>query len=275
MHTLKSKSVISMGLAAMAVLALTGCPPAPPEAETIMLPGGVPLEMVWIPAGSFMMGRYVGEQDSFDNEDPQHQVNFARGFWLGRYEVTKRQWTAVKGTTPWSGQPDVLEDPDSPAVHVSWYDALSFIAQLNGLTGLTFRLPSEAEWEYACRAGTTTRFYWGDDPTYTSLSDHAWWQGNARDAGQRYAHMVGLKQPNAWNLYDTSGNVWEYCEDDWHEDYIGAPADGDAWVDSPRGSSRVFRGGGWQSGDTYCRSTNRGCSPPDVASSGYGFRLAR
>jgi len=145
----------------------------------VMLPGDVPLALMHIPAGTFMMGRYAGEQDNYSYEDPQHSVTLSQDFYLGKYELTKRQWQAVMGTTPWSGQDYVLDDLDSPAVYVSWNDAQAFITALNthitntGQGAATFRLPTEAEWEYACRAGTTTRFYWGDDPSYTQISDYA------------------------------------------------------------------------------------------------------
>ena len=247
---------------------------APGEEETVLLPGGVPLTMVKIPGGTFLMGRYPGEQDSSSSEDPQHSVSVP-GFWMGKYELTKAQWTAVMGTTPWNGQIYVLNDPDSPAVYVSWNDAQSFITTLNGLTGLTFRLPSEAEWEYACRAGTTTRFYWGDDPSYTVGNAYCWWRYNAYDVNERYAHIVGLKTENAFGLYDMSGNAWEWCEDDWHSNYTGAPTDGSAWVDSPRGSARVLRGGSWNSDGYLCRSANRGSSIPSYTYGSFGFRLAR
>ena len=250
--------------------------------ETILLPGDVPLEMVRIPAGTFMMGRNPGEQDSRESEDPQHSVAIGYDFWMGKYTVTKRQWTAVMGTTPWSGRGYVLDDPDSPAVWVSWDDAHDFVAALNAHMVATdqgpgnVRLPSEAEWEYACRAGTTTRFYWSDDPDYTQIDDHAWWQGNAYYAGNRHANVVGLKLPNAFGLYDMSGNVWEWCEDDWHGNYTGAPADGSAWVDSPRGSDRVGRGGGWGLYDYDCRSARRDYFyPSDTYGVFIGFRLAR
>jgi formylglycine-generating enzyme required for sulfatase activity len=245
------------------------------ETDTVMLPGAVPLEMVWIPGGTFMMGRYAGEQDSWEGEDPQHEVTVP-GFWMAKYELTKRQWQAVMDTTPWSGFDYVLDDLDSPAVFVSWDDAKAFITELNTDTGLTFRLPSEAEWEYACRAGTTARFYWGDDSEYTLIDDYAWWYGNTWDANERYAHVVGLKLPNAFGLYDMSGNVWEWCEDDWHSSYTGAPTDGSAWVDSPRGSVRMLRGGSWA---LYglCRSAFRyGISQSYVFGSfPIGFRLSR
>ena len=262
--------------AVSASLLLVGCPPpAPPEDETIMLPGHVALQMVWIPAGSFQMGRYAGEQDSSESEDPQHEVTFASGFWMGRYEVTKRQWTAVMGTTPWEGRAEVIDDSLSPAVYVSWNDAQLFIAALSAYTGLAFRLPSEAEWEYACRAGTAERFYWGDDPSYTVGDDYVWWRYNAYDVNEKYAHIAGLRLPNAWGLYDMSGNVWEWCEDDDHPDYTGAPTDGTAWVDWPRASDRRVRGGSWGNNGSACRSARRGKNSPSDAYGFTGFRLAR
>jgi formylglycine-generating enzyme required for sulfatase activity len=250
------------------------------DTGTIMLPGDVPLELVWIPAGSFMMGRYTNEQGSSSNEDPQHQVTLAQGFWLGKYELTKAQWQAVMNTTPWSGQSYIITDPNSPAVYVSWNNAQLFITALNthitntGQGAATFRLPSEAQWEYACRAGTTWRFYWGDDLTYTQIGNYAWWDGNADSVNQDYAHIVGLKLPNARGLYDMSGNVWEWCEDWIHSSYTGAPTDGSAWV-SPTGSLRVGRGGGWFGGGFGCRSANRSYYAPSGAYYYIGFRLAR
>ncbi len=242
--------------------------------HTVLLPGDVPLTVVWVPSGSFDMGRYPGEQSSYSWEDPQHSVTVS-GFWMAKYELTKAQWTAVMSTTPWNGQSYVLNDPNSPAVYVSWNDAQSFITALNGLTGLTFRLPSEAEWEYACRAGTTTRFYWGDDPSYTAGNAYCWWRYNAWDVGEGYAHIVGLKTENAFGLYDMSGNVWEWCEDDWHSNYTGAPADGSAWVDSPRGSNRVQRGGSWDLFGHNCRSAYRhDAGGPSGSFFSIGFRLA-
>jgi formylglycine-generating enzyme required for sulfatase activity len=243
--------------------------------ETVLLPGGVPLEMLGIPPGSFLMGRYPGEQDSSIKEDPQHRVTFARRFWLGRYELSKAQWKAVMGFSPWQGHSDVLDDPNSPAVLVSWEEIQDFIAALNSYTGQTFRLPSEAEWEYACRAGTTTRFYWGDDPSYVEISDYAWWTGNAWSSDQQYAHVVGMLPPNAWGLYDMSGNVSEWCEDDWREGYTGAPVDGRAWIFSPRAAARTVRGGGYYESYVRCRSASRNGFAPQFAWTGVGFRLAR
>ncbi len=242
--------------------------------ETIMLPGEVPLEMVWIPGGTFTMGSPAAEADRNIDEGPQHSVTL-NGFWTGKYQLTKRQWTAVMGTSPWILHVNVIGDGESPAVFVSWNNAQDFIDALNVLTGQTFRLPSEAEWEYACRAGTTTRFYWGDDPAYTVINGYAWWSGNTGPAAEAWAHLVGQKRPNGWGLYDMSGNVWEWCQDFYSSDYSGAPTDGSAW-EFPGGSDRVLRGGFWNGTAAFCRSAARlGGDPEALAGSNYGFRLAR
>jgi formylglycine-generating enzyme required for sulfatase activity/pectin methylesterase-like acyl-CoA thioesterase len=267
-------------------------PPPPPniptpspgiEEMTIHLPnlpaGAKPLVLVKINPGSFMMGRYPGEQDSYSEEDSRHQVNIGYQFYIGKYEITKAQWEAVTNTTPWAGQRWVLDNQDCPVVYESWDDIRSttgFLDKLNALGQGIFRLPSEAEWEYCCRAGTTTRFYWGDDLNYTGILDYAWCDSNAWSANEKYAHVVGLKLPNVWGLYDMSGNAWEWCEDDWHNNYSGEarPDDGSAWIDSPRALSRVARGGSWgYSGDAFCRSAYRAAPSTDNFSFSYGLRV--
>lgn len=252
---------------------ITVTPPDAGDTETIMLPGDVPLEMVWIPSGVFTMGSPATEPGRSPSEGPQHTVTFFAGFWMGKYEVTKRQWLAVMGTTPWKGQAFIQTYPESPAVYVSWNDTQDFVGSVNVLTGKNFRLPAETEWEYACRAGETTRFYWGDDPAYSSIGYCAWWDGNANTAGQQYAHVAGQKWPNAWGLFDMSGNVWELCEDDWHDSYTDAPAYGYAWVDEPRGVKRVARGGSWVTDGSSARSATRSSNTLDYAHSSIGFRL--
>jgi formylglycine-generating enzyme required for sulfatase activity len=206
--------------------------------QTFMLPGNVPLVMVWIPAGSFMMGRYASEFESDGNEDPQHLVVFSSGFWIGKYEVTQSQWQAIMGSNPSYYQGASYGNTSNWAVEsVTWDMIQSFINGLNTATGRAFRLPSETEWEYACRAGTTTRYYWGEDIAEEEIDDYAWtWTWMAE------SHEVGTRLPNPWGLYDMSGNVGEWCEDDWHNLYLRIPRDGRPWVDSPRGSSRVERG---------------------------------
>ena len=230
---------------------------------------GLTITMVWIPPGSFMQGRYSGEQGSFPYEDPQHLVTIANGFWMGKYEVTQAQWEAVAGS--WGFWFDGL--PDYPAESVSWDDITNtFLPGLNSQTsGSPWRLPSESEWEYACRAGTTTRYYWGDDPNYSQIGTYAWYYNNINS---NTTHTVGTRQPNTWGLYDMSGNVYEWCEDSSHDNYIGAPSNGDAWL-SPTSSSRVVRGGSWAMYDYGCRSACRNVGDLYNMSPDGGFRLVR
>ncbi len=232
--------------------------------HTIMLPGRVPLEMVWIEPGTFMMGAYPDEQDSFDEEFPQHQVSLTHGFWMGKYTVTQAQWKAVVGSNP-----SLDLGANRPVVSVSWDDCQVFAAALNATTGEKFRFPTEAEWEYACRAGTTTRFYWGDDPSYSAIANYAWYDGIADGKGHK---EVGGKLPNAWGLYDMIGNVSEWCQD-WYGDYSAGS------VTDPKGPAngdyRVQRGGSYSSAHWYCRSAYRNSNEPEFAYRGFGFRLAR
>ncbi len=253
--------------------------------ETLLLPGGVPLELVRIPAGSFQMGSPDTERSRWDDEGPLHTVTIDYDFYMGKYEVTQAQWLAVMGSRPGGYTWDYGQGDTYPAYYVSWDDAKSFITALNTLianTGqgpATVRLPSEAEWEYACRAGTQTRFYFGDSLSVGDdceddgiRSQYMWYCGNNLAYGSK---PVGGKLPNAFGLHDMSGNLWEWCEDDWHYGYSGAPSNGSAWIDSPRGSSRVVRGGSWYFYAQKCRSAGRFINWPDDRYIYLGFRLVR
>jgi len=253
-----------------------GPEPAAGTVLTVMLPDDVPLEMVWIPTGSFLMGSANTEAGRDSDETPQHMVAVA-GFFMAKFELTKRQWYAVMQTEPWLGHLNVTTDPDSPAVYLSWNDAQDFVAAINDSVDPPFHLPHEAQWEYACRANTTMRFYWGDDTSYGDTGTYAWFSGDT--ASDRYAHKVGTAggtgHPNAFGLYDMSGNIWELCEDDFHWTYQGAPSDARAWMDAPRAAYRVLRGGSWYDSGSYLRSANRDLTLTDFVNFNHGMRLAK
>ncbi len=216
------------------------------------------IEFVWIKPGMFTMGSTNGEPD----EQPAHQVTIKEGFYLGKYEVTQAQWEAVMGKNPsWSKECG----GNCPVDGVSWDDVQKFIDTLNSHDDqFKYRLPTEAEWEYACRAGTT-----GD---YAGpLKEMAWYSENSGNT----IHAVGLKHPNAWGLADMHGNVWEWCEDWYHDDYDGAPTDGSAWLRGEDLKTRVLRGGSWTSDAAYEHSANRSKSRPSRGYNydGFGFRL--
>jgi formylglycine-generating enzyme required for sulfatase activity len=206
-------------------------------------------------------------------EGPQTVVTISRGYWMGKYEVTQGEYLSLMNTNP-STFPG---DPSRPVEFVSWSDATNFCGRLTQRertaeripSGWVYRLPTEAEWEYACRAGTTTRFSYGDDPAYTNLTNYAWYNGNYNGT----THPVGQKLPNPWGLYDMHGSVWEWCQD-WYEVYPGGTV-----VDpqgSATGSYRGPRGGGagqWDGDARFCRSAIRARSLPGFRASTTGFRV--
>jgi formylglycine-generating enzyme required for sulfatase activity len=252
----------------------------PPKEITAKLPGGATMEFVYIKPGEFVMGSPESEPNRWKREDPQHKVRISKGFHLGKYEMTQRQWERVMGTAPWvgvtnydGGPPYVDVNPDNPAVYVSWDDAQVFIKKLNDAEGSEmYRLPTEAEWEYACRAGTTTRWSFGDDESL--LKDYAWYKANAWDVNERYAHAVGLKKPNPWGLYDMHGNVFEWCWD-WLGEYPGGPQVDPTGPSTGRSRSRVLRGGGFDYHADRARSAFRFDLGPDNRCHFLGFRLLR
>ncbi|MFB1488306.1 MULTISPECIES: formylglycine-generating enzyme family protein [unclassified Thiocapsa] len=248
----------------------------------------------WIPAGAFRMGSPVGEPGRFDNEGPQHDVYISRGFWLFDTPCTQALWAIVMGENP-----SRFKSPDRPVEQVSWNHAQDFLARINArIPGLDLVLPTEAQWEHACRAGPDTAIYSGPidikgENNAPPLDPIAWYGGNSGvdfdlDDGWDSAlwrqmqypnprsgtRPVGKKQPNAWGLYDMIGNVWEWCDDgvrdydaDWRVDPVG-PVDA-------AGAARVVRGGSWGSGARDCRSACRAGLPPDDRYDLLGFRPAR
>ena len=227
--------------------------------KEVSLGGEVKLVLVLMPAGEFDMGGKV-----FFNEFPVHRVKIQRPFYMSKYEVTQEQYQHVTAVN----KSRFKESPDLPVETVSWDEARSFCKKASEKTGLVLRLPNEAEWEYACRAGTSTDFYAGD--ARKCLLRVGWSIGNAKNK----THPVGQKEPNAFGLYDMHGNVGEWCEDDLHADYVGAPKDGSVWVEQPRGEKRVVRGGNWRTPFCNCSSSKRAGYRPDTRSVCLGFRLA-
>ncbi|MFN5514770.1 MAG: formylglycine-generating enzyme family protein [Cyanobacteriota bacterium] len=234
-----------------------------PKNLTEVLPGGVKLELVKIPAGSFLMGSNESER-----EKPVHRVTLQE-FYLGKYPVTQEQWQAIMGNNPSNFRGNLfIRNPKNPVEQVSWNDCKDFCEKLSHLTSQKYKLPTESEWEYACRAGTETRYYFGDSERM--LGDYAWWYGNSDST----PHPVGQKPPNRWGLYDIHGNVWEWCEDNWHPNYRLAPTDGSAWNDNSfLKGGKVVRSGSWHSYLTSCRSAYRSLSATDYCTSYVGFRV--
>jgi formylglycine-generating enzyme required for sulfatase activity len=216
------------------------------------LGNGVTLEMVQIPGGTFKMGSPQGEVGRNANENPQHQVTVPR-FFMGRYEVTQAQYQAIMGTNPAYFKGEKL-----PVETVSWNDAVEFCQKLSQKTGRTYRLPSEAEWEYACRAGTTTPFSFGETitPDLVNYDGTSTYASAPKGQNRQKTTPVGSFPPNPFGLYDMHGNVWELCQDHYHDNYNGAPTDGRAWV-SDNTNFRLLRGGCWGDYPKICRSASR------------------
>ena len=232
---------------------------------------GGTMEMVWIEPGTFTMGSRSSESGRDSDEGLQHQVTITKGFWLGKFEIAQGEWEAVMGTRPWAGQSYVQENPNNPAVYISWNDVQAFVAKLNEVEGSeVYRLPTEAEWEYACRAGTTTRWSFGDNESW--LGRYAWYYDNAWNVGEKYAHAAGARLPNPWELYDMHGNVWEWCQD-WYGSYLSSSQTDP--TGPATGSSRVLRGGSFSFRARDVRSAARSGGSPDSRGNHIGARLLR
>ena len=256
-----------------------------------------------IPAGEFMMGSAGDEEGRGVDEGPQntrssadikkHKVRITKPYYIGVYEVTQSQWKKVMGTEPWEvlvfnqrgvfaerkmvmgtepwkGKRNVEEGDDYPAVYVSWADAQAFAQRMTAQSDTYhYRLPTEAEWEYACRAGTDTAYFFGAEAS--KLGEYAWWKGNCQK--EKYHHRVGQKRPNPWGLYDMSGNVWELCQDKWNRGYYDRSPETDPQGPPGWGAGRVPRGGAWNSPAIDCRSANRSYIQQDIRDRYHGLRM--
>lgn len=258
-----------------------GAATAPLQQVSVDVGSGVTVEMIAIPGGTFLMGAPTHEESSRNEERPQHRVTVAP-FYLGKFPVTQAQWEAVMGNNP-----SKFKGANHPVEQVTWNECQEFLQKLNGggqnirsveeVGSVVFRLPSESEWEYACRAGAATPFYFGN----TISTEQANYDGNytygqgVKGVYRQETTDVGSFAPNAFGLYDMHGNVWEWCADTWHENYRGAPDNGSAWGSVDDKKNKALRGGGsWYNTPHRCRSAYRDVGVPFIRSSYVGFRLA-
>ena len=236
---------------------------------TEILADGVELDMMLIPGGKFLMGSPETKLDRFEGESPQHPVTVP-SFFMGKYPITQKQWQIV---AKWKQiEKELKPDPSRfkddyegidrwtrPVESISWSDAKEFCARLSQKTGREYRLPTEAEWEYACRAGTTTPFHFGETITADLANydgDSVYGDGVKGKSRQQTTPVGYFKVANNFGLYDMHGNVWEWCEDSWHDNYDNAPIDGSAWI-SQDTALNVLRGGSWYNYSRFCRSASR------------------
>lgn len=249
------------------IVGFSGCVDSEPKELPENYTNSLGMEFVLIPAGEYQMGSPSYEGKVFDSNSPVHNVTIKKPFYMSKYEVTQKEWAEIMGSNP-----SYFKGDDLPVDSVLWPEAQKFILKLNIKEKVKdsekYRLPTEAEWEYACRAGTTTRFSFGDENQ--DLMEYGW---SAYDANET-SHPVGLKRPNPWGLYDMHGNVWELTQDSWHSNYTDAPSDGSAWSEE---NPTVFvgRGGSWLDGPNLCTSSFRGSNSVDARVSCLGFRLVK
>jgi formylglycine-generating enzyme required for sulfatase activity len=249
-------------------------------------------EMVVVPAGEFIMGSPKSEPERSAYEGPLHRVKFTRPFAVARHAITRGQFTAFVNNTNYNKpdgdpaespgsewrDPGFRQDDAHPVVAVSWDDARAYLAWLSQATGQTYRLLSEAEWEYVARAGTTTPFWWGSSITVAQANydgNYVYKGGGAKGGWRKATVRVGSFEANPWGLYDVHGNVWEWCEDIWHGDYYGAPPDGSPWHHGGDARHHVVRGAGWTSSPESLRSASRNRHNANSRNLNLGFRVAR
>jgi formylglycine-generating enzyme required for sulfatase activity len=246
-----------------------------------------PIRMVLILGGTFQMGLPDREIDRFESESPQHEVT-VHSFFMSEFLIADPHWTAVARMP--RVDIELQESPsyfkgrgDRPVESVNWFEAVEFCERLSQHSGRRYRLPTEAEWEYACRAGTTTPFHYGETIT-TDLANYdgtddpkGRWSGaygrGSKGIYRQETTPVDAFLPNSFGLYDMHGNVWEWCLDHWHDNYHGAPTDGSAWLSDDKNANRVLRGGSWYYGPRYCRSASRFNYPPVFRYDLIGFRV--
>jgi formylglycine-generating enzyme required for sulfatase activity len=257
--------------------------PRIPSLIALDLGGEVKMMLVLIPAGKFLMGgeasaaetarkfqEYGSQESYYVGEHPQREVNISKPFYMGRWEVTRPQWRAVMGSEPWKGKKCDRPGAGDIANHVSWDDANKFCLAISKKTGRKFALPTEAQWEYACRAGSKSAFSFGDDELKLGL--YAWYAANALGVNEPHPHSAGQKHPNILGLYDMHGNAAEWCRDWYAEKFYQTAGDTDP-ENTEKTEHRVLRGGQWDLYPDACRSAYRFKDAPAARRCGYGFRV--
>jgi formylglycine-generating enzyme required for sulfatase activity len=240
---------------------------------------GLKMKLIWCPPGKFTMGSPKLGHGRSKDEDPA-DVTLTKGYWLGKFEVTQSEWNQVMKTEPWKEKAFNKEGADYPATFISWKQANDFCRKLTEQerqagrlsNDWEYTLPTEAQWEWACRARTETKFSFGDDES--NLGEHGWFRDNAWNAGEKYAHRVGQKKANPWGLCDMHGNVWEWCRDFYTEKLPGGRDPEVKSDEKAEGSNRVYRGGGWDFVAAGCRSADRRSFQSASRISNDGFRPA-
>ena len=244
------------------------------------------MHFVHVPRMDFRMGspmsaaevarKYGGSESAYLHEHPQHKVILARPSYIGKYQVTQTEWRRLMGAEPWKDKVGAGRTGDAAASYLAWADCERFVANLRerfgGSKGLRFALPTEAQWECACQAGRNAAFCFGSDAS--KLAEYAWIADATENSGVDHVQEVGRKRPNVWGLYDMHGNVWEWCEDAWHDSHRGAPTDGRAWEDESDHDGHVLRGGSWGDSPSRCRCSYRAAGYPRYVCSHFGFRVA-
>jgi len=234
---------------------------------TLDLGNKVTMKLILIPPGRFIMGSPADEKDRQKCEGPEHAVIISKAFYMGIYTVTQEQYEQVMGKNP-----SAHKGSQCPVEVVSWDDAVDFCNLVSHNSDKMVRLPTEAEWEYACRAGSSTRFHYGEDGVYANLGDYAWYDENAWQAGEKHAHPVGQKIPNQWGLYDMHGNIYQWCADLYLDGYYADAMRIDP-VGPKTGNGRVMRGGDYYHWGWLCRSASRNYNGPAARCGGFGLRV--
>ena len=258
--------VMLLAVAALVTVALAqekAATTQPAKELALDLGNKVTMKLALIPAGKFTMGSPDSEKDRSSDEGPQREVTISKAFYMGVYTVTQEQYEQIMGKNP-----SHFKGAQNPVEQVSWDDAVEFCKKLSQKAGKTVSLPTEAQWEYACRAGSKTRFSYGDDDDYGKLGDYAWYSKNSDGK----THAVGQKKPNDFGLYDMHGNVWQWCSDWYVESYANANKTDPTGPAS--GSSRVLRGGSWYDYPDVCRSAHRLRCAPVIRNYVIGFRVS-